>query len=58
MYSRTDPFYPDSYVKADKVQGYIDDLLEDINFVLIKAEHNLDDKDYDDFIEQLKDMIG
>ena len=58
MKTNYDKHYPDSYHRADEVQAYIESDLEDIKQTLEEARSNLDDRDYSDFIQQLKDMIG
>ena len=58
MKTNYDKYYPDNYHRADGVQAYIESDLEDIKQTLEEARSNLDDRDYSDFIQQLKDMIG
>jgi hypothetical protein len=50
--------YPPSYKIADEVQAYIDNALDSIEQVVMKAAEDLDRKDYRYFMTLLKEELG
>jgi hypothetical protein len=53
-----DTFYPPSYRVQEKIQAYIDNALDSIEQVVMKAAEDLDRKDYRYFMTLLKEELG
>ena len=58
MKTNKDPYYPDTYFKADQLQTYVEAKVEMIADIVSEAEKTLDKESYQYFKSELGDYFN